>query len=54
MKITKDTLEQLIKEELQDILAEQATNRVGMPVEPVIKDMDACLIVTGKPSWNLL
>ena len=41
MKITKLQIEQIIREELQDILAEQATNPVGMPVAPDLKSMGA-------------
>jgi len=41
VKITKLQIEQIIREELQDILAEQATNPVGMPVAPDLKSMGA-------------
>lgn len=39
MKITKKQIEQIIREERQDILAEQATNPVGMPIEPDKRSM---------------
>jgi multidrug efflux pump subunit AcrA (membrane-fusion protein) len=41
MKITKEALKQIVMEELRTTLTEQATNLVGMPVEPDIQNMDA-------------
>lgn len=41
MNISKLQIEQFIREELQDILAEQATNPVGMPVAQDLKSMGA-------------
>ena len=40
-KITKEALKQIVMEELRTTLTEQATNPVGMPVEPDIQSMAA-------------
>ena len=40
-KITKEALKQIVMEELRTTLTEQATNQIGIPIEPVRKNMAA-------------